>query len=665
MEKLPPFLGEKMYYRLIKPNWAKEFIKNTGEVNPEFVREIEGPDVIEENDLYEDYIKRKNEEGYNVYYFPNCPSKKIDGHIQGKDIDCWNYVFVDMDLKDGVYKTKEEFIEKLKAFPLKPTFAIDSGNGIHAYWAINDLTRDAYISTQFRLIEHFKTDDSIWKLCQLMRLPGTKNTKKANKFVDVLDLPEVSSDQAYTLKELHEHLPPENGANAFKIKTHLEKADGIYEHGFSDVNFDEVPAKFKKLLEEDEHINKLFFDPKGVTGDRSKADMSLANKLCKLNFNKKETFQVIVNGEKARGYQGNKEDYAGSIVDKVYATQRNLEVAMNVGELLKTDLGAEGERIYGPKVWDRTKEGWRLGECMGLIAGTGIGKTALSLYAIHEVIKNSENAKDLVHFFFSLEMPSRQIIKRWRKLCKDDVECFKKLYVIDNRRKDRRIGWQEIYKTVTDTCKMNNTRPGIIVIDHMRALSSRIDSQGTPNFDVAKSMETGWGSRFLNATDQHMCRIMDDVAEMLNCFLIVQNQSSKTTSEEGDIPMGVNSAFGTSYFGFHCDYIMTVWQPLKRIQNQTRMKVTGWKYCKIREQDSEDGVEIDTKHVLLFDQQTGGLRKFTPEELEDFRKWNKIAIKVRHMEKRGDIPDDQYVEDTVQDVKLKLALKRFSGPENE
>lgn len=624
-----------MYYRLIKPDWAKR-TKANGDLNPNFVEEIPGADVYE-GVFNEVYLKKMNKMGYNIYYFPNYPSKAPENeHLSGKHIDKFTAVFVDMDLKDKQYSSKEDFLKTVGSFALKPSRVVDSGNGIHVYWYVNNLTRETYVELQLRLIQLFKTDDSIWTPLQLMRCPGYMNTKAHADYKKAVIVEESKSQ--YSVEEVSKTLPPITTENKRKADRHIAKLNGTYkpvmEYTVSDL--DSLPEKFIDLMARSRRVKALFTDPLGAGNytDRSSADMALCNKLYTADFTRKESYQVLLNTLKAKSRQ-DREEYAQNIVEKVYS-DRPQDVAQNVNELLEgNSLGAEGMRIHGPDFWDCTEWGWRKGEVLGIIAGTGVGKTALSLVALKHFIQRPENKdKDWIHFFFSLEMPARQIIKRWKKLCGNDKECFSKLYIVDNRNKNSRIGWQEVYKKVRETCNATGKDVGCVIVDHMRALSNRVDTNKTPHFDLNANMETGWGTE-KTATEKDMCRIMDDVAEMLDCFLIVQNQSSKATAEEGDVPMGVNAGYGTTFFAWHCDYIITVWQPLRRIQDQTNLTVTGWQYCKIREQDEGDGTKIYSRHVLFYDLSTGDLRKVTQDEFEEFKLYIGKAIEIRKAEKTG------------------------------
>ena len=109
------------FYRLIKPDWARPLLKNK-EPNPKFVKAIDGDDTYDGVDFSPEYLKSMNEKGYNVYFFPNHPSVNVYSqetrYLAGKHIDVFNFVFVDMDLKDCDYTSKEHFYEKLNQFPL-------------------------------------------------------------------------------------------------------------------------------------------------------------------------------------------------------------------------------------------------------------------------------------------------------------------------------------------------------------------------------------------------------------------------------------------------------------------------------------------------------------------------------------------------------------------
>ena len=64
------------------------------------MKEITGIDP----DYSEGELEKLNEEKeYNIFFTPNYASKSVGSNwTSAKDIDTWEWVFVDMDLKDGI-----------------------------------------------------------------------------------------------------------------------------------------------------------------------------------------------------------------------------------------------------------------------------------------------------------------------------------------------------------------------------------------------------------------------------------------------------------------------------------------------------------------------------------------------------------------------------------
>lgn len=303
-------------------------------------------------------------------------------------------------------------------------------------------------------------------------------------------------------------------------------------------------------------------------------------------------------------------------------------IAKSAEELLDSGImDVDSEKINGPRMFDATEWRWRKGESLGLIAGSGSGKSAISMKLLKEIIQNNPDSED-IHFFFTLEMSARQVLSRWKKLVGYRKNMVNRLYVIDNEQTDERIGWQHIVRYVEDTCAALDKKPGCIIIDHFKALSNKIDTKIQPNFDVSFDMHSGLGS-IKNISINEMCRLINAVAKRLDAFLIVQNQSTKGRAGDGDLPMGIDAAHGAADFEWFCDYIITVWQPLKKVQDITTLTTTAWQYCKIRETGENDNVFVYTPYVLKFEKATGDLRKLTEAELDEFRRSLEVANERR------------------------------------
>lgn len=626
------------FYRLIKPDWAKPLRAN-GDKNPDFLEEIVGPDVIDGYNLDTDFLAAKNHEGYNLYFFPNHPSKDVyaDGvkYLSGKHIDVFNFVFVDMDLKDGIYKTKEEFIQKVSDFPVKPTMVLNSGNGVHAYWKMNDLTRDAYVITQLALIKFFKTDESIYTVLQLMRLPGFYNTKKHKNYSLAEIVESASSGQSYDMsvfpREIYDAL---DAKDITRGQNHLDKLDGKIKVDIpDDVNLDELPDSFIDFIQDPKNlaVYNLFNSPKEAYGDRSGADMKLANILFKANFNKKDALAVLSNTQKALSRGGHhRYSYAQTTIEKVYTEKTKFQT---VGQKLRTGDNEKnlGDPVRGTWYFDSGVLGnpWRKKEVLGLIAGSGVGKTSVTLKWMKDAIENNADNDD-VYVFFSLEMPEAEIIDRWIKLVGSTSPLAERLYVISNedeKGNPRNIGLQEIHEISEEIKKVTGKDIAMIAIDHIGIVAKHIDVRKKQTFGIQSEVNAGWGE-IKTMSIASIATHMKTLAKMLDTFIIVLTQTTKEKGQ-GDLPIDKDGAFGISQYENIMDRIVTIWQPIQRVQNQTNIRFLAWQYVKIRNKHIDDKIQTYEAKLLSFDLSTGDLRFTTQNEYQEFQRLLPVAMEIR------------------------------------
>ena len=261
-------------YRLIAPKWLVK----------------KGAKPVLEGQFEWDFIQTKNKEGYNVYAVPNHPSTYSIGTIlSGGGIDAFNFVFVDMDLKDAVYGTKEAFIDVLYGIDCPPTKVIDSGNGVHAYWRVSDLEAKSYLRLSRRLMRLFNTDEAVGKIFQLMRLPGYMNTKDKNN-LKICELLFEDLSFTYTCEELDKILPDITKQDETYCINHFEKT--YNQKSFTDIDAT-MPEKFGALLRSSREVQEIFT---GATEDRSKNDFRLGYLLKHNRFSKEEAIRVIQKG---------------------------------------------------------------------------------------------------------------------------------------------------------------------------------------------------------------------------------------------------------------------------------------------------------------------------------------------------------------------------------
>lgn len=622
------------FYRLVKPQWAQPTLAN-GEPNPKFIEAIDGPNTIEGCGFTRDFLAEKNQQGYNVYFFPNHPSRDVysEGvkHLNGRNIDVFNFVFVDMDLKDGKYATKEAFLEKLLQFPLMPSMVVDSGNGIHAYWRVSDLDRNSYVITQIALLEHFKTDTSVWTVLQLMRVPAYYNTKRHKDYVEAKIIEEVSSNNSYSIKQFPKDIFNLEERLVVKAQNHVNRLEGKLEIDLgSEVNADEIPDSFVELMLSNGEIARLFRDPKSF-GDRSSADMKLANLLFNNGFDIREALAILSNTQKALEKGAHRREYATLTVSKVYS-DRPKHKFKTVSEYLKDDKNKVLEpQIFGPHYLDFEVLGepWRRKELLGIIAGAGIGKTAFALNIVRDMIRNNPHNDD-VFVFFSLEMSKGQIIKRWIKLVGEDSQLANRLYVIDtqdDKGMPTSIGLQEMYEYCTEIKQVTGKHIGAFIIDHFHIISSHIDIRKKPNFGIKNEQNTGYGD-IRNLSFNGLATQLKSLVKTLDSFGIILTQTTKEKGA-GDTPIGKDGAYGVSQYEWIVDRILTIWQPLMRVQNQAKSHFLAFQYAKMREKHPLDQIKEYDPKLLTYDMSSGNLKVTTGEEYTHFMELFPAANEAR------------------------------------
>lgn len=594
-----------MIYRLILPQWA--------------VNKYPGRRRVLEGEFTNEQIQQYNKDSYGIYYLPNSPSIYTAGTIvDGTHIDTFNYCFVDCDLKEGTYPSKDAFIEALHDSNLTPTRVVDSGNGIHAYWKIDNLDAKSYLRFQRRLMRLFKTDDATGQLFQLMRLPGTMNTKSEDHPIPCELLGE--SDTSYTAEQFDKLLPTITLEDEQFCAQHYDRTFNINQAVVSEV----LPAKFGQLLRDNHEAKSLWA---GNVEDRSKSDYRLAHLMFANDFTKDEAMSVLVNSAKASERAPvHRISYAENIVTKIWTFELaedkdKLDLSLSVREILQRS----GDTLKGtpfrchPRI-DNTAHGFRLGQVIGLVAGSGVGKTAFALNMFRWFAQENP---DYHHFFIPLEQPANEIADRWRTMCGTDTSLHDKVHVISNYDDQggfRHLSFDEIKEYIEKFQRVTKFKVGCIVIDHIGALKKK--SQDGENQDL-----------------MDICHSMKAFAVATNTLLVMQSQTSRPKAGIGDLELDKDAAYGTVYFESYCDYLITLWQPLKRCHSEEACPtVTAFKFCKIRnKKPRQDIVQEDVPYFLLFDSDNERMRDLTQDEITSFNYFLPKATNKRKNDRKTEL----------------------------
>lgn len=595
-----------MIYRLIAPEWA--------------IKEKSLKPVLE-GEFTDDQIVDLNTQGYNVYYFPNSPSSMTQlGPVNGSHIDQFNFVFVDMDMKEGIWASKADFIDEVLLYANlpEPTMIVDSGHGIHVYWQISDLNAHSYLSLQRRLIRKLKTDEAVSKICQLMRVPGTINTKNAQEYILCEEL--TNTNKIYSAEELDKALPAITEEDKRYVESSLAKLNP--ETTIKQPLNNRIPLKFAKLLQNNKEVKKIWAE--GVD-DRSKADFRLAHIMYGNGFTKEEALAVLVNSAKAISRAPvHRVSYATNIVDQIFIFEEQgakAELSSSVTDILKrAGTGIKGVPFRCYPYIDDTSHGFRLGQVIGLVAGSGVGKTAMALNMFLGFV---ETNPDYHHFFIPLEQPANEIADRWKDLCGSNTSAHDKVHVVSNYEENgtfRNLSLDEIKDYLIEFQRKNNIKIGCVVIDHIGALKKK-NAKGE-NQDL-----------------MNICHTMKAFAIQVNCLLVMQSQAPREKAGIGDLELNKDAAYGTLFFEAYCDYLICIWQPLKRCySNPACPTVTAFKFGKIRHKKKNlDRIQEDVRYLLYFDPLTGLMSPMTQDMLKIFNFWNQQAVNKRSKDRKTDV----------------------------
>lgn len=592
-------------HRCILPEYAKAD-------SPEAPRVLEGQ-------FNSANLKSINEKFYNVYYLPNYPSVYEKGEVvEGHHIDTFEYVFVDMDLKSNRWE-KAQFIKTVDSWALKPSKLVDSGNGIHAYWRIADLDALSYLKLQRRLCRHFETDEAVSKIYQLMRVPGTVNTKDPDnlKWCNLI----YENHNIYTSEQLDNALPPITQEDAEYCTNHYEKT---YRLNQDNINVsDKIPLKFSNLVKNNKEVKDIW---SGKTDDRSKADYRLGHIMFANDFTKEEALSVLVNSAKALSRAPvHRINYALNIVDKIWAYEQQegpefLELSSSVRDVLnKYGEGIKGERFPCWRYLDDTEVGFRLGHVLGMVAGSGVGKTAVALNMFEGFVLSNP---DYDHFFVSLEQPINEIADRWKALCGDRTHLHEKVQLLGNYNQDgtyRNLSLDDIETYIAKYQEVKKRKVGCVVIDHIGVLSTK-SKNGT------------------NEGIMDICKRMKAFAIRTNTFLVMQSQAPREKAGIGDLELNKDAAYGTVFFESFCDYLLTIWQPLKRCHKEEGCPtVTSFKFAKIRHKKSGDMLREDELYLMYFDPDKQRLRQLTQDEEKSFDFFNKKCVNIRKTDRKTEV----------------------------
>ncbi len=370
-------------------------------------------------------LKTFNDEGYGIFQTVNI----MKGNRRGNElIQELNYIYCDFDFKKegekkDVSELKLQAIKDLKEH-CEPTFTIETKNGLHPYWELEDKdvkNAETYKRILLGVIDFSillgSAGDKVKDLARIMRAPGYFHCKGDDKFLCTLS---KGSMKKYSYKELLTKFPysePRTGQKSMPLNTF---SNGIDNLDIKDI-YVAVMAEIGQRIEFDSIGRVINQDGKrgvfvGRDGDGqyianggSSTLTQKGNKITvvanTLGINNKEAYRWICN---RFNIQTRKEIETQEIVEKVKKEKP-----------VKLDIMKKEKRFtWGTRQLDVSFAIIKPSNFIIMGASRGSGKTT---YSFDMAIKNAELGHKTI--YMSLEMNESEILDDFaRKYSKITIE---------------------------------------------------------------------------------------------------------------------------------------------------------------------------------------------------------------------------------------------------
>lgn len=154
-------------------------------------------------------------------WFGVAPRERDLGTRRGGSADCITIpaLWVDIDIAGPGHAAtnlppdRDAAWELIRAYPLRPTYVVDTGGGLQPYWQLDE---PAHADEALAFLPRWGATwaelgrrhgwhvDNVFDLARVMRLPGTRNRKPDHADPPLVELVHEGAER-YTLTELDEH----------------------------------------------------------------------------------------------------------------------------------------------------------------------------------------------------------------------------------------------------------------------------------------------------------------------------------------------------------------------------------------------------------------------------------------------------------------------------
>lgn len=294
--------------------------------------------------------------------------------------------------------------------------------------------------------------------------------------------------------------------------------------------------------------------------------------------------------------------------------------------------------VNGPEEFDCLKNKWSRQELLGLIGDSGVGKSEVVLYFFKYILKNNPNSCAV---YVSLEMTDEKISQRWFKLTEDCPEISERLYVIsryDDQGRSREVSMKWIKKELLKYKEVIGD-VATFAIDHIHCLGENDPS-----------------------TLNSIMITLKEMAVEMNAFGIPMAQVNKGAGQKGEVPLDADAVLGCSQYKYICSDIIQIHRPILRLEEEAKISVMSWGYCKIREASKDDKVKRGQNKLVAYDIESRNFNKMNLEEYSRFKMFYTQLLEMKSAEEKHKAHTYDLVKEVVSpNGKVVTIVEKFSG----
>lgn len=253
------------------------------------------------------------------------------------------------------------------------------------------------------------------------------------------------------------------------------------------------------------------------------------------------------------------------------------------------------------------------GDLFGLLAGPGVGKTTVTVQITGDVLRSNP---DQFVVYFSLEMTKKEILNKCLiAFGHEEPELLERLIILDCYDDDdgsnKQMTVTDIKLQLKQVLQYVDSKVALTIIDHFH----EVYNNGSIDYNP-------------------VAREFKDMAIECDTLVFLPSQTTKEKGQ-GDIPVPKSGCFGCSRFENLCSYILTIFQPLRRVQNECDLPALGWQFCKIRnKRGKKDSVKEEINYVLKYNSDNESLEKLNSDEVFTFQMYYEKVLELRESEEK-------------------------------